>query len=81
MNLFPPGYEKHQRAAPDEPARFAELRTGKMAKPTQPSASPGVSVLSCGCAATVVLVIVALTLPHITSTVLFALGTWLDVAR
>jgi hypothetical protein len=60
MNLFPPGYENHQRAAPDEPARFAELRTGKMAKPTQPPVSPGVSVLSYACAAAIVLAIIAL---------------------
>jgi hypothetical protein len=60
MNLFPPGYEKHQRAAPDEPARFAELRTGKMADPTPPPVSPGVSVLSCACAAAIVMAIIAL---------------------
>jgi hypothetical protein len=60
MNLFPPGYEKHQRAAPDEPARFAELRTGKMAKPTPPPVSPGVSVLSYACPAAIVLAIIAL---------------------
>jgi len=57
------------------------LRTGKMAEPTPPTVSLSVSVLSYACAAATVLVIVALTLPHITSTVLFALGTWLDVAR
>jgi len=60
MNLFPPGYEKHQRAAPDEPARFAELRTGKMAKPPPPPVSPGVSVLSCACAAAIVLLMISL---------------------
>jgi len=63
------------------PARFAELRTGKMAEPTPPTVSLGVRVLTYACAAATVLVIVSLTLPHITSTVLFALGTWLDVAR
>jgi hypothetical protein len=59
MNLFPPGYENHQRAAPDEPARFAELRTGKMADPTPPHVSLGVRVLTYACAAAIVLVIIA----------------------
>jgi hypothetical protein len=60
MNLFPPGYEKHQRAAPDEPARFAELRTGKMSKPTPPPVSPGRALLTYACAAAIVLAIIAL---------------------
>jgi hypothetical protein len=60
MNLFPPEYENHQRAAPDEPARFAELRTGKMAEPTPPPVSLGVKVLTYACAAAIVLAIIAL---------------------
>jgi len=60
MNFFPPGYKNHQRAAPDEPARFAELRTGKMADPTPPPVSLGRALLTYACAAATVLVIVAL---------------------
>jgi hypothetical protein len=60
----------------ETPARYAELHTGAMAKPTPPPVALGVAMLTYACAAATVLVIIALTLPHITSTVLLALGTW-----
>jgi hypothetical protein len=65
----------------DTPARYAELHTGAMAEPAPPPVVLGVALLTYGCAAATVLVIIALTLPHITSTVLFAMGHALDAVQ
>jgi len=58
--IFKSGSVTRWHANPDEPARFAELRTGKMAEPTPPTVSLGVRVLTYACAAAIVLVIIAL---------------------
>ncbi len=57
--IYKSGSVTRWHANPDEPARFAELRTGKMAEPTPPTVSLGVRVLTYACAAAIVLVIIA----------------------
>jgi hypothetical protein len=57
----------------DTPARYAELHTGAMAEPAPPPVALGVALVLYGCAADTVLVIIALTLPHITGAVLYAM--------
>jgi hypothetical protein len=60
----------------DTAARYAELHTGAMAEPAPPRVSLGVALMLYACAAATVMVIIALTLPHVAATVLLALGTW-----